>query len=224
MPSKTKCPPRPGRSQTIVTRVRRPSSATIQEQDSRCQLRRTFVVLAYVVDRGFNRAALFELDPRTDDDTGLFAHLIIVTILVERSIEVWHAIWQRAGREKLELALEHEAGKTKRQQIEQDLKAYRARTRTLAMYLAFVTGSAVALAGVNILGVSQQGRWAGGSAQCRAGFLLCPGVRTACRAGSHAGKSTPESAAPFHESPCTAFDAAGSRQAASVSAEGAEAG
>jgi hypothetical protein len=112
-----------------------------------------FVLLALIVDKELSGAAVFDFDLTADDYTGLLVHVLIVTIIVERSLEVFNMIWRRPAREKLELEIEHETNKGKKQEMEHALKAYRGRTRTLAMYLGFAAGVVIAMAGVNVLGV-----------------------------------------------------------------------
>ena len=112
-----------------------------------------FVLLAVIVDKELSGVAIFDFDLTADDYTGLLVHVVIVTIIVERSLEVFNMVWRRPAREKLELDIEHETNKGKKQELEHELKAYRARTRTLAMYLGFTVGVVIAMAGVNTLGV-----------------------------------------------------------------------
>ena len=78
-----------------------------------------FTLLAVFVDKGMKGEVIFDFDLTTDDYTGLLVHVAIITIIVERSIEVFNMIWRRPMREKLELEIEHETNKAKKQELEE---------------------------------------------------------------------------------------------------------
>ena len=111
-----------------------------------------FGVLSIVAYKQGTQQVIYDLDLKTEDYTGLFTHLLIVAIILERCIEVWNAIWRRAGREELELELKLLTDETERGKKQSKIDVYRARTRCLAMYLGFAAGLVVAFAGISTLG------------------------------------------------------------------------
>lgn len=116
------------------------------------------LILIFIVPRGFNNIALFDFNIKAEDYSGLFTHLLIVAVIVERFIEVYTAIWRKEDRVKLDSKL-REANITVPKDdadivsIQAEIEEYRAVTGIYTMYGAFAIGLVIALAGVNTLGV-----------------------------------------------------------------------
>ncbi len=102
---------------------------------------------------GFTGSANFDFELQGEDYGGMFAHLAIVAVIVERFMDVYNSVWRHPGRVALESMLRDETDKKKKLTIQAKIDGYRAHTRTLAMYGAFALGLVVALAGINTLGV-----------------------------------------------------------------------
>lgn len=111
------------------------------------------IVIILIRNFGFGGIASFDFDMSSDQYVGMFTHLIIVTLIVERFIEGYNAIWRRPGRIEIETVLNSEVSEDKKAELQSKLDKYRARTGILAMYSGFAIGMVVALAGVRTLGV-----------------------------------------------------------------------
>lgn len=85
---------------------------------------------------------------RVDTYGQLFANLFIVAVIVLRFIETFNSIYRRKGRLERIRELDHAKGEVKKQEAQQKLDEYRARTETLAMYIGFVVGVFVGFAGL----------------------------------------------------------------------------
>ncbi|KPJ94472.1 MAG: hypothetical protein AMJ53_05160 [Gammaproteobacteria bacterium SG8_11] len=112
-----------------------------------------FIFVFFIIPLGFGNIAAFDFDMKGEEYMGMFTHLIIVALIVERFIEVYNSIWRKPGRIRLEAKISTEQDTTKKLKLEADLKNYRAHTGILAMYGGFAAGILVALAGVNTLGI-----------------------------------------------------------------------
>ena len=114
-------------------------------------------VLYLIVPRGFNSVASFDFNLKGEDYSGMFVHLFIVAVIVERFIEVYTAIWRKRCRVEIEGRLREAKAKSfpldSIVEIEIELENYRADTGIRTMYGAFAIGLVIALAGVNTLGV-----------------------------------------------------------------------
>lgn len=88
---------------------------------------------------------------KLDTYSTLFTNVFIITVIVERFIEVFNAIWRRKGRLELIRELESAADGQPKTDAQNELDYYRAQTQTMAMYSGFVIGIIVGFAGVRAL-------------------------------------------------------------------------
>ena len=86
-----------------------------------------------------------------DHYSSLFAGLFIITVIVERFIEVFNSIWRRKGRLEHIRDVEYAGNDKERIEAQRKLDAYRAKTETLAMYSGFVIGIIIGICGLRIL-------------------------------------------------------------------------
>ena len=83
--------------------------------------------------------------------SSLFAGLFIITVIVERFIEVFNSIWRRKGRLEHIRDVEYAGTDEDRIEAQRKLDAYRARTETLAMYSGFAIGIIIGICGLRTL-------------------------------------------------------------------------
>ena len=116
------------------------------------------ILIFLVVPRGFSGIATFDFDIKGDDYSGMFIHLFVIAVIVERFIEVYTAIWRKEGRVEIEnrlrmLKAQPPVDENQVVVVEAELENYRADTGVRTMYAAFAIGLIIALAGVNTLSV-----------------------------------------------------------------------
>ena len=86
-----------------------------------------------------------------DHYSSLFAGLFIITVIVERFIEVFNSIWRRQRRLEHIRDVEYAGNDKDRVKAQRKLDTYRARTETLAMYSGFVIGIIIGICGLRTL-------------------------------------------------------------------------
>ena len=86
-------------------------------------------------------------DLNYDHYSSLFAGLFIITVIVERFIEVFNSIWRKKGRLEHIRDVEYAENDEDRIEAQRKLDAYRARTETLAMYSGFAIGIIIGICG-----------------------------------------------------------------------------
>lgn len=110
------------------------------------------IIIAILVGLfGWDKTIEFKKDLELNNYSKLFVNLFIITIIVERFIEVFNSIWRRKGR--LELTREVENAKNEKNRIDarKALDTYRSRTQTLAMYSGFTIGIIIGFSGVRMI-------------------------------------------------------------------------
>jgi hypothetical protein len=90
-------------------------------------------------------------DLEFDNYSKLFVNLFIITVIVERFIEVFNSIWRRSGRLELTREVENASTDENRINAQKELDIYRSRTQTLAMYSGFAIGITVGFSGIRTL-------------------------------------------------------------------------
>lgn len=86
-----------------------------------------------------------------DHYSSLLVDLFIITVIVERFIEVFNSIWRRKGRLEHSRNVEYAENDEARKEAQRELDAYRARTETLAMYSGFAIGIIIGICGFHTL-------------------------------------------------------------------------
>ncbi len=95
----------------------------------------------------------FDFELSSEDYTGLFVHVLVMTTIAERVTEVYIAIWRKPHRMKLDQQIGAETDPEKEAKAESEKETYRAQTLIQAMYFSFGIGVLISLAGVRILAV-----------------------------------------------------------------------
>ena len=111
----------------------------------------TFVIASIVGILHWNQSIGLIQKLTMDNYSKLFVNLFIITVIVERFIEVFISIWRRKGKLKRTRAVQYAEDGEPKQAAQKKLDSYRARTQTLAMYGAFAIGILVGLSGVHTL-------------------------------------------------------------------------
>lgn len=100
---------------------------------------------------GWFDAVRLRRDLNYDHYSSLFVGLFIITVIVERFIEVFNSIWRRKGRLERIRDVQYAEDDEARIKAQRELDAYRARTETLAMYSGFVIGIIIGICGFHTL-------------------------------------------------------------------------
>jgi len=100
---------------------------------------------------GWFDAVRLRRDLNYDHYSSLFVGLFIITVIVERFIEVFNSIWRRKGRLERIRDVQYAENDEARIKAQRELDAYRARTETLAMYSGFVIGIIIGICGFHTL-------------------------------------------------------------------------
>jgi hypothetical protein len=111
------------------------------------------VLLVVIAVVGFDAIRSVKLNDelQLNDYSTLFANVLVITIIVERFLEVFNAIWRRKGKLQLTRKVQDAKNDESKKQAQEQLDSYRARTQTLAMYSGFVIGILAGIAGVRTL-------------------------------------------------------------------------
>jgi hypothetical protein len=100
---------------------------------------------------GWSDAVRIQKDLGYDHYFSLFVGLFIITVIVERFIEVFNSIWRRRGRLARMRNIEYAENDVDKITAQRELDLYRARTETLAMYSGFAIGIIIGICGFHTL-------------------------------------------------------------------------